>query len=104
MTRLIWTEPAVADLDSIHAHISRDAKVYADAVVLEILDSVDRLAEFPESGRVVPELNAAKTREIIVGNYRVMYEVESQAVMILTVLHGARDFPVQEKQGEPSAG
>ena len=37
--RLVWTEPAVADLDSIHAYIFRDAEVYADAVILEILDS-----------------------------------------------------------------
>ena len=54
--RLVWTEPAVADLDSIHAYIFRDAEVYADAVILEILDSVERLAQFPESGRFVPEL------------------------------------------------
>lgn len=102
MTRLIWTEPAVADLDSIHAYISRDAEVYADAVILEILDSVDRLSNFPESGRIVPELEDKKTREIVVGNYRVMYEIEPDGVVILTVLHGARDF--QSNRGEPTPG
>ena len=96
MSRLLWTEPAVADLDSIHAYISRDAIVYADAVILEILNAVERLVDFPESGRFVPELDDDQTRELLVGNYRVLYEVDSDRVSILTVLHGARDFPDQE--------
>ena len=96
MSRLLWTEPAVADLDSIHAYISRDAIVYADAIILEILNAVERLVDFPESGRFVPELDDDQTRELLVGNYRVLYEVDSDRVSILTVLHGARDFPDQE--------
>jgi len=96
MSRLLWTEPAVADLDSIHAYISRDAIVYADAVILEILNAVERLVDFPESGRFVPELDDDQTRELLVGNYRVLYEVDFDRVSILTVLHGARDFPDQE--------
>ena len=102
MTRLIWTEPAVADLDSIHEYISRDAEVYADAVILDILDSVDRLIDFPDSGRFIPELEDDKTREIIVGSYRVMYEIEPAGVVILTVLHGAREF--RGDRGEPTPG
>lgn len=57
---------------------------------------------FPKSGRIVPELGDGKTREVIVTNYRVMYEVESDAVIILTVLHGARELPVRNQQGEPT--
>ena len=92
MTRIVWTEPAVSDLDSIHSHIARDAVVYADAVILDILDAVEQLALFPKSGRVVPELHDEDTREIIVGNYRVMYDTHKDAVQILTVIHGARLF------------
>ena len=91
--RLFWSEPALADLDSIHNFIAIDSAVYADAVVLEILDAVERLIEFPESGRFVPELDSVETRELIVGNYRVMYEVSAADINILTVLHGARHFP-----------
>ena len=93
MTRIVWTEPAVADLEAIHAHIARDSDVYADATVLRILDSVDRLEEYPLSGRMIPELGDAKLRELIVGNYRVMYEVGESAITIQTVLHGAQAFP-----------
>ena len=93
MTHIAWTEPAVSDLDSIHAYIARDAEVYADAVIFEIFDSVDRLAHFPHSGRIVPEMEDDNTREVIVGNYRVIYDTSDESVRILSVLHGARLFP-----------
>ena len=92
MTRIVWTEPAVSDLNSIHAYIARDAEVYADAIVTEIFDTVDQLAHFPQSGRVVPEVNDKNTREIIVGNYRVIYEISGETVRILSLLHAARLF------------
>jgi len=67
--------------------------VYADSVLTEIFDAVDRLARFPQSGRVVPEMNNENTREIIVGNYRVIYDTGGDTVHILSVLHGAQLFP-----------
>ena len=57
MIRVVWTEPSVSDLDNIHSYIARDAEVYADSVLTEIFDAVDRLAHFPLSGRVVPEVD-----------------------------------------------
>ena len=93
MNRIVWTEPAVSDLDSIHAYISRDTTVYADVVISEIFDSVDRLARFPQSGRVVPEMDDVCTREVIVGNYRVIYDTTGESIRILSVIHGARQFP-----------
>ena len=91
--RIVWSEPAVTDLDAIRTYISRDSETYADALTLEIFEATDRLERFPESGRVVPELDDPATREIIVGNYRVMYDVSGGVVRILGVLHGARQFP-----------
>ena len=92
MTKIVWTDPAIRDLTNIHSYISRDSSVYADALVLEIFQFVDKLEQFPQSGRVVPELKEENTREIIVGNYRVIYDIVQSKVRILTVLHGARLF------------
>ena len=61
--------------------------------VQEIFDAVDRLAAFPFAGRVVPEVDDEHTREVIVGNYRVIYDIHEEVVRILGVLHGARLFP-----------
>jgi len=93
MNRVVWTAPAVSDLESIREYIARDSEVYADAVLSEIFDAVDQLIAYAESGRVVPELNEKQTRELIVGNYRVMYDIQADTIRILTVLHGARKFP-----------
>jgi addiction module RelE/StbE family toxin len=93
MNRVLWTAPAVSDLDSIREYIARDSEVYADSVLSEIFDAVDQLTAYAESGRVVPELNEKQTRELIVGNYRVMYDIRVDTIRILTVLHGARKFP-----------
>jgi len=72
LIQLAWTDPAISDLDSIHAYISRDAEVYADSVIAEIFDAVDRLIQFPQSGRIVPEIKESNTREIIVGSYQTL--------------------------------
>ncbi len=93
MKRIVWSDPALSDLDSIHHYIARDSEIYADAVVLDILESVERLLDYPRSGRAVPELEDGMVRETVVGNYRVMYSAEGETINILTVLHGARKFP-----------
>jgi len=93
MNRVAWTAPAVSDLESIREYIARDSEVYADSVLSEIFDAVDQLLTYAESGRVVPELNEPQTRELIVGSYRVMYDIQADTIRILTVLHGARKFP-----------
>jgi len=93
MTHIVWTEPAIADLDGIHDYISRDSEIYADSVVLEIVEAAERLGSYPESGRVVPEVGEGSIREIIVGGYRVIHEVASDHILMLTVLHAARQFP-----------
>ena len=92
MTKIVWTEPAVADLDSIHAYIAHDAEIYADAQIQAIFEAADRLERFPQSGRTVPEIGDQATRELIVGSFRVIYHVAGDTVRILTVLHAAQQF------------
>lgn len=92
MMKVVWSEPAVADLDSIHAYIAHDAEIYADAQIEAIFEAADRLERFPESGRMVPEIGQQTTRELIVGSFRVMYHVAADTVRILTVLHAAQQF------------
>ncbi|MBM4032954.1 MAG: type II toxin-antitoxin system RelE/ParE family toxin [Planctomycetes bacterium] len=94
MSRIVWTDPALEALEGIRAYIARDSEFYASALVLDIIAAVERLARFPRLGRFVPELHDGHTREILAGNYRVAYDVVGDAVCILTVLHGARQFPV----------
>jgi plasmid stabilization system protein ParE len=51
------------------------------------------LKKFPQRGRIVPELRDSAVREIFVKQYRLIYELGSNRVMIISFLHGARQFP-----------
>jgi len=90
MTRLEWTDPAIADLENIQDYLSKDSVEYADAVVERLILSVERLESFPESGRLVPEASDLKVRELIVSGYRIIYRLRPSRAQILAVIHGAR--------------
>lgn len=90
MARINWTLQALEDVESICEFISRDAPSYAHIFACDVFDSVERLKEFPGSGRVVPEVDREYIREIILGNYRIIYRIADNAVDILTVYHSAR--------------
>ncbi len=92
MTRLEWTDPAVADLENVRDYIARDSAHYANAVIERLILSVERLRSFPESGRHVPEASDLKVRELIVSGYRVIYRLRKQAVQILAVVHSGRNL------------
>ena len=92
MVKLIWTEIAIEDLRLIHEYISKDSKLYADRFIEKIINRVDQLEHFPKSGRVVPEFDSSDIREIIEGNYRIIYKVTSSQVAIIRIHHSARQL------------
>ena len=96
MAQVRWTPQAVDDLEAICLFIARDAPSVAAVFAQRAFDVADRLVRFPESGRIVPEINNPSFREIILGNYRLIYRIRSGDVQILTVHHGARQLSAKE--------
>src|SRR5262245_53931345 len=96
MAKVRWTPQAANDLEAICLFIARDAPSFASVFAQQAFDVTDRLARFPESGRVVPEINNPSIREIILGKYRLIYRIRSGDVQILTVHHGARELSTTE--------
>jgi toxin ParE1/3/4 len=92
VTKLEWSEPAVEDLRNLHAYIAKDSAHYAALFVERLLEAAERLRDFPESGRHVPEIQAGNVRELIVQGYRIIYQNEGERVVVLTVVHGRRDL------------
>jgi toxin ParE1/3/4 len=82
MAAVRWTQRARDDLRDIHDFIARDSPRAAEALVERLLTATERLAAFPESGRVVPEFPALGYREIIVSSYRVLYRLAENTVWI----------------------
>ena len=88
MARLIWTEPALSDLESIADYISLDNHTAAKKLVKQVFASVERLKKFPKSGRTPPELVGRRYKEVIVGPCRVFYHCSPQRIHILHVMRG----------------
>lgn len=87
-----WSPEATEDIDSIANFIARDSEHYASAVVSKTIELTKTLAIFPESGRVVPELDNIDIRELFVYNYRLIYQVRQKSILILAVVHGKRQL------------
>ncbi len=96
MAEVRWTPQALDDLEAICLFIARDAPSVAAVFAQRAFDATDRLVDFPESGRTVPEINNPNFREILLGNYRIIYRIRSGDIQILTVHHGARELDAQE--------
>ena len=90
MVRISWTALAIEDLRNIYDYILKDSKIYADRIIEKIISRVDQLANFPKSGRVVPEFENDSIRELIQGNYRIIYKVTTQKISIIRIHHSAR--------------
>lgn len=82
--KIVWSPLALERAESIAQHIAEDKPSAAIHWIDGLFSCVDRLAEFPESGRVVPEVRLQRIREVVFGSYRVIYSVTNQ-VDILTV-------------------
>ena len=83
--KIVWTEPAVEDLRELHAYIARDSEMYASGFVERIILAAERLAEYPNAGRVVPENNDHSVREILYQHYRIIYRVKTEILSIVFV-------------------
>ena len=87
-----WSRPARMDLKQIHEYIAKDSRYYAKKVVQTIVEKTEELMVFPEIGRIVPEIDDPNIRELFVYSYRLIYEISSDGIEILAVIHGRRDF------------
>jgi toxin ParE1/3/4 len=90
MVAIDWTELALEDLKEIHDYISLDSKIYADRYIDKLIARVDQLSTHPKSGRIVPEYHVDTIRELIEGNYRIVYKYHEQSISILRIHHAAR--------------
>ena len=93
MVQINWTHQAKNDLKSIADYISKDSKRYAKLQVVRLKNRTDVLKNYIHSGRIVPELNIVDIRELIEGNYRIVYKIVSKRqIDILTIHHSSRDL------------
>ncbi len=83
--KIIWTELAIEQLEEYADYIALDKPSAALSWAKKIQKSVRKLKDFSESGRKVSEINRSNIREIIEGNYRIIYRIEEKSITILTI-------------------
>ena len=91
--KVYWTDNSIGHLLGIYEYIARNSPVYAKRVVDRITRRSEQIAEFPLSGRKVPEYKTEDIREIIEKPYRIIYRIKSNQIDILAVIHGAKLLP-----------
>ncbi len=90
MAKIIWTEPALSDLDAIAEYIALDKPSAAINLVQKVFSSTDQLEQFPELGRKPPEFKKSRYLEIIVNPSRICYRIEGDKIYILYVMRSER--------------
>ena len=99
--QLLWTEQALIRLGEIDEYVGQRNPTAATRLVDRIIERATALIDQPALGRAVPELPGSALREVIEGNYRVVYRVREPMIEIVTVFEGHRQFPVTDVGGEP---
>jgi len=92
MAEIIWTNPALKDLDDIAEYIALSNLQAAKQWVKKVFDKVDRLKAFPESGKKPLELSNLNYREVVVNPCRIFYKIDNDKVFILHVMRQERDL------------
>ncbi len=90
--RVDWTREAQRNLAEVLEFIAQDSHDGARQVLEQAVAAAKSLSTLSHRGRVVPEVNDRRIREIFVHRYRLIYRVESDVVSILAIIYGARDF------------
>lgn len=88
--RVVWTEQAWTRLAEIEIFIAKDSPAAAAKFVDKLIERGEALARHPERGRRLREMPSAGLRELLIGNYRIIYRVTSNTIEILTVFEGHR--------------
>ncbi len=92
MAELTWSDHALTELEGIFDYIASDSRLYAQYTIQNIFKASEILHTFPESGRHLPEFPNLPHRELLLGNYRIIYRynAEENSVTVVTVVHGSR--------------
>ncbi|MFM8789965.1 MAG: type II toxin-antitoxin system RelE/ParE family toxin [Chthoniobacterales bacterium] len=93
MARIIWTEPALQDLDGIADYISLDKPAAASKFVRRVFARIEQLADQPKSGSVPAELKGTQYRQLVIPPARIFYRAQHEVVYIVYVMRGERLLP-----------
>lgn len=102
--KLIWSQRSRRDLVKIGRYISQDNREAAKHWVKRLRNRAQQAAEYPYSGRMLPESFQSEVREILLGNYRIIYRIENDFIVVMTIFEGHQQLPedfIDEELSKP---
>jgi toxin ParE1/3/4 len=96
MAEVIWTEPALDDLDAIAGYIAFDKPGAAKRLMQRVFARVEQLAVFPQSGGKPQDLSGTPYRQLVIPPLRVFYRVDAGKVYIVYVMRSERPFRLRD--------
>jgi toxin ParE1/3/4 len=94
--KIIWSPLAIDRASEISEYIAQDTPSAAENWINTVFSKVEQLKYSPEIGRLVPEIKNNQFRELIYGNYRIIYHIEKIQISILSIRHGMQILPIDE--------
>jgi len=94
--KITWSPLAVDQVRDTASYIALDKPTVAIQWAEKIFDSVEILLDFPESGRIVSEINRKEIRELIQGNYRIIYKIKAKKILVLVVQNSRQKLKENE--------
>ncbi|MBK7103666.1 MAG: type II toxin-antitoxin system RelE/ParE family toxin [Ignavibacteriae bacterium] len=93
--KIYWTKESLLNFQEIEDFISQDNPNAAIKLTDKLISLVEDLIEFPEKGRIVPELSISQIREILHKNYRIVYLIKKNSIDVLTVFEGHKLLDIE---------
>jgi toxin ParE1/3/4 len=94
--KIVWSPLALERATEIVDYIAQDKPSAAINWINTVFSKVESLSLSPEMGRVVPEIGNIQFRELIYGNYRIIYRFYKKQISVLTIRHGKQILPIEE--------
>jgi plasmid stabilization system protein ParE len=94
--KIVWSPLAIERASEIAEYIAQDKPSAAENWINTVFSKVEKLKSSPEIGRHVPEIRNNQFRELIYGNYRIIYRIERNRISILTIRHAMQILPIDE--------
>lgn len=89
MVKINWTKRAVESIYEIQEYLLTKSESFVKVFTDKIFEKVDLLINFPESGRMLPELERPDIRELIYKNYRIIYKIVSEEEIDILFVHNS---------------
>ena len=98
--RVIWSKESLQRLSEIDEFISRDNRERAERFVDYLIERGESVSRNPQIGRIVSEISNPSIREIIAKKYRIVYRIQENKIVILTIFEGHRLLRLDEIEKE----